>query len=175
MTTPAATSFTHAPLATLPSALVYQIMKLRCDVFIVEQELTCDELDGRDLEASTLLIYAHDAAKNADPAAGTATTATTPVVATTRILCNDDEVAIGRVAVARSHRGTGLGRELMQYAVRTCQELYPELPIYVGAQAHLERWYEQFGLQRSGENYLDAGIPHVPMRLYPEATSARHQ
>lgn len=157
MTTPA---LERSRLHALPSALLYQIMKLRCDVFVVEQELICEELDGRDLEASTWLIYALE-----NPAAPAAID--NPVVATARILVDDHQVAIGRVAVAKSHRGTGLGRDLVQYAIDVCRELHPEMGIYVGAQAHLEQWYGNFGLERAGEHYLDAGIDHVPMRLAP--------
>ena len=85
------------------------------------------------------------------------------VLACIRVLDDGDTRAIGRVATAPSARGRGLAARLMEEGIALCDGF----PVTLGAQAYLEGWYERFGFRRSGEGYVEDGIPHVPMRREP--------
>ncbi|WP_204720258.1 GNAT family N-acetyltransferase [Glutamicibacter sp. FR1] len=126
--------------------LLYSILKLRADVFIAEQRSCYPDIDGRDLDAGTVhLIVAEDG----------------KVLSTVRIMDIDScAPRIGRVATAAEARGRGLAGELMQRAVDLCA---PDAQIQLSAQTQLEGWYGKFGFQRSGEDYDDDGIMHLPM------------
>ncbi|WP_415977023.1 GNAT family N-acetyltransferase [Rhodococcus sp. 077-4] len=137
-------SLHHSPLASVDQAVLYRIMALRVAVFVHEQGIVDDiELDGADLLSTTELFWMQDDDGE--------------VLATIRVLV-DDTVHIGRVATAATARGRGLAGELIDAAL----EAYPGV-VELSAQAHLEEWYGRFGFVRVGENYLDAGIPHVRM------------
>ena len=131
-----------------PRAL-YGLLKLRSDVFVVEQECAFLDPDGRDCEAETRMLWGELDGE---------------VVATLRILRDAAELRIGRVAVLQSQRGTGIAQSMMRYALGVCAELDPVLDIVLDAQAPLEGWYGTFGFVRDGETFLEDGIPHVPMR-----------
>ena len=131
----------------LTPAELYGLLRLRVDVFVVEQECPYPELDGRDAEPTTLHLWFAD-----DD--GT-------VLSTIRVLENGEDRAIGRVATAASARGRGLSALLVQRGIELCAGR----TIDIGAQAYLESWYERFGFRRSGPGYLEDGIPHLPMRL----------
>ncbi|MGY1747585.1 GNAT family N-acetyltransferase [Blastococcus sp. SYSU D00695] len=134
-----------ARFADLTPFEVYALCRLRVDVFVVEQQCAYPELDGRDVEPTTLHLWA-----DVDGA----------VAATIRVLDDGTTRAIGRVATAPAHRGAGLAARLIEEGVALCAGY----PITLGAQAHLEGWYERFGFRRSGPGYDEDGIPHVPMR-----------
>ncbi|CAH0229490.1 GNAT family N-acetyltransferase [Rhodococcoides fascians] len=134
----------HAPLARVDQNTLYRIMALRVAVFVHEQKIVDDiELDGADLLPTTELFWMQDDDGE--------------VLATIRVLV-DDTVHIGRVATAANARGRGFAGEL----VNAARAAYPGV-VELSAQAHLEEWYGRFGFVRVGENYLDAGIPHVRM------------
>ena len=136
-----------APLRELDPKILYAILRLRVDVFVVEQRCPYPELDGRDLERSALQLWAADDA-------GT-------ILATLRLLADGEGVRrIGRVVTAPSQRGSGLGAVLMERAI----SLAGPAAIVLDAQSHLQGWYERFGFVRSGAEFLEDGIPHVPMR-----------
>ena len=135
----------RSPLVEVPAAKLYQLMMLRQDVFVVEQEAAYPDLDGRDLESSAILFWVEDNER---------------IVATLRVLSDPSERRIGRVATAASARGRGLAAELMQRAVAVCEPA----AIVLDAQAQLEAWYARFGFVRSGPNFVEDGIPHIPMR-----------
>jgi ElaA protein len=138
----------RAPFAELTPFEVYRLCRLRVDVFVVEQECPYPELDGRDTEQSTEhLWYEADG----------------QVAATIRVLDDGATRAIGRVATAAGFRGRGLAARLIEEGIALCGDA----PITLGAQAHLESWYERFGFRRSGPGYVEDGIPHVPMRREP--------
>jgi ElaA protein len=118
------------------------------DVFVVEQECPYPELDGRDVEPATVHLWFDVDGE---------------VAATIRLLDNGDTRAIGRVATAPGFRGAGLAARLMEEGIA----LAGDVPVTLGAQAHLEGWYQRFGFRRSGEGYVEDGIPHVPMRREP--------
>ena len=142
----------RAPFAELTPHQVYGLLRLRVDVFVVEQECPYPELDGRDVEPTTLHLWFE-----ADGPQGP------EVAATIRLLDDGGSRAIGRVATAAGFRGQGLAARLIQEGIALCSPL----PITLGAQAHLESWYERFGFRRSGPSYVEDGIPHVPMRREP--------
>ena len=137
-----------ARFAELGPFEVYGLCRLRVDVFVVEQQCPYPELDGRDVEPATVHLW-HEV--DGVP------------VATIRVLDNGDSRAIGRVATAPAFRGRGLAAELIAAGIELCDGA----PITLGAQAHLEGWYERFGFRRSGPDYDEDGIPHLPMRREP--------
>jgi ElaA protein len=138
-----------ARTADLDPVTLYRILQLRVDVFVVEQECAYPELDGRDLEPDAEQLWAED---------GDA------VLGTIRILVDDDALRIGRVATAGAARGLGLASELMRRGVDRCAEIDPAKPIVLDAQSHLVDWYARFGFAVDGDEYLEDGIPHKPMR-----------
>ncbi len=136
-----------APLRELDAVTLYGIMQLRQQVFVVEQQCIYPDLDDRDLEAGAVQLWAEDA----DGA----------VVATLRVLREaGGEVRIGRVATARSVRGQGVAAALVSEALDAT-----EGPVVLDAQSHLEPWYTRLGFVRDGAEFVEDGIPHVPMRL----------
>jgi ElaA protein len=124
---------------------LYGLLRLRVDVFVVEQACPYPELDGRDTEPGTVHVW-HEVDGE--------------VVSCIRILENGDSRAIGRVATAQHARGRGLSAALVRHGIDLCAGHQ----IDIGAQAHLEGWYARFGFVRNGPDYLDDGIPHLPMR-----------
>jgi ElaA protein len=137
-----------ARFAELTPFEVYALCRLRVDVFVVEQECPYPELDGRDVEPATVHLWAEVDGE---------------VAATIRVLDDGATRAIGRVATAPAARGQGLAARLIEDGIAMCEGV----PVTLGAQAHLEGWYERFGFRRSGPGYVEDGIPHVPMRREP--------
>jgi ElaA protein len=134
-----------APFAELSAETLYALLRLRVDVFVVEQNCPYPELDGRDLEPGTRHVWLADGDRP---------------VAYLRILADGPERArIGRVCVAPAARGGGHARRLMTAAL----ELIGDRPCVLDAQAHLVDFYAGFGFRRTGPEYLEDGIPHVPM------------
>ncbi|WP_328528374.1 GNAT family N-acetyltransferase [Nocardioides sp. NBC_00368] len=124
----------------------YALWRLRQEVFVVEQDCPYLDLDGRDLEPGTRHVVLTDG----DQLAGTA-----------RILDDGDVWRIGRVVLAPTHRGQGLADVIMKAAV----EAVPDRDIVLDAQSPLAGWYAEFGFVKDGEEFLEDGIPHTPMRL----------
>lgn len=128
---------------------LHALLKLRAEVFIAEQQSPWLDIDGRDLAPSTVHLWLP--APDVDGAA----------VATLRITDEGSgKVAIGRVCAAPAYRGKGLIGELMTAALaevggREC---------LLEAQSHLERMYAKYGFAREGDEFIEDGIPHVPMR-----------
>lgn len=134
-----------ASFAELDARTGYLLWQLRERVFVVEQACAYLELDGRDLEPATRHLWAEDDGRP---------------VAYLRVLDDGEGLRIGRVVVAPSHRGRGVGEELMVAAL----EVVGHRPCRLDAQSHLTRWYTRLGFETCGEEFLDDGIPHVPMR-----------
>ena len=133
----------------LTAAEMHDLLRLRMDVFVVEQACAYPDIDGRDTEPGTLHLW-H--------------TAQGAVVSTLRVLDDGDTWSIGRVATAPSARGQGLSAELVAEAIARCTGR----DIVIGAQTYLEGWYARFGFVRGGEDYLDDGVAHLPMRRQAE-------
>jgi ElaA protein len=133
--------------ADLDAATLYRILALRSAVFVVEQNCPYLDPDGRDLEPTARQVWAERDDE---------------VLATLRVLTDDGRTArIGRVATARAARGEGLAARLMDHALR----LTGELDVVLDAQTYLYEWYRRFGFERAGDDFVEDGIPHVPMRL----------
>lgn len=135
-----------APTRELDPGTLHDVLRLRQDVFVLEQECLYPDLDGRDLDPGTVQVWAEDAEGR--------------VVATLRILEDGGPVRIGRVATAMAARKRGIAAAMMAAALRETQG-----PVVLHAQSHLAHWYEGLGFAVTGSEYLDDGIPHVPMRL----------
>lgn len=129
---------------------LYQLLQLRSEVFVVEQDCVYQDLDNRDQDALHLLGILDD-----------------EVHACVRLLppglAYEGYVAIGRVVTSQKLRGSGQGRPLMQQAIAKASEVYPNTPIKLSGQQHLERYYNSLGFQAVGEPYLEDGIPHLAM------------
>jgi len=130
----------------LSPATLYGILRLRSDVFVVEQNCAYADMDGRDLEPSTLHLWLEDARGD--------------VVAALRTLDDTHERSIGRVATRADQRNHGLATALMRHAIELSAP-----PVCLKAQEYLRDWYASFGFKVSGESWIEDGIPHVPMRL----------
>jgi len=134
----------------LTVAELYGILRTRQEVFVVEQKCAYADADGLDPEASHLFAVDGDA-----------------VIACARLFApgrRRREAVIGRVVTAPSVRRSGLGRELMRRAIDAVAAAHGPTAIWLGAQKYLQRFYESFGFERDGEDYLEDGIPHLPMR-----------
>jgi len=135
-----------AATADLDAATLYRILALRSEVFVVEQDCAYLDLDGRDLDPDARQLWIEGVGA---------------VTATVRLLVEPDGAArIGRLATRPDARGAGLAARLMARAL----ELGGERAFVLNAQAPLLDWYARFGFVRDGEDFLDDGIPHVPMR-----------
>ncbi|EGD55903.1 GNAT family N-acetyltransferase [Gordonia neofelifaecis] len=138
-------------LSDLDAGTLHELLKLRVDVFVVEQECAYPEIDGRDTESTTLHFWCED--EEGTP------------VATLRVLRDvaadgTYELRIGRVCVRADHRGTGAASELIDRAVA-----------YIGrdssvmdAQSHLVGMYAKWGYLPAGAEFVEDGIPHTPLR-----------
>lgn len=135
-----------AVAAELDATTLYKILKLRVDVFVVEQTCAYPELDGRDLEPGTRQLWIERSGE---------------VVATLRVLDDGAALRIGRVATAASARSAGHAGRLMRRALA----LAGDREVVLDAQSYLSRWYERFGFEQDGDEFVEDGIPHVPMRL----------
>lgn len=139
------TDFQHLSLEDL-----YALMRLRQEVFVVEQDCPYIDADDQDQRAHHLLGWKEGS-----------------LVAYLRAFPPGEvytEAAIGRVVTSALARGTGLGRPLMREGIRCVAETWGVGPIKLSAQSHLEGYYNSLGFQVCGEGYLEDGIPHLPMR-----------
>lgn len=133
---------------------VHAMIRLRLDVFVVEQDCVYSDLDGKDLQS--IHLWAQNEKHEAGDAADAVVRLVPPGV-------SYDVPSIGRVVSRSALRGTGLGQELMERAVRACQRLWPNQAIQISAQQYLIKFYESFGFVVMGEGYLEDNIPHIGM------------
>ncbi|HET7356040.1 MAG TPA: GNAT family N-acetyltransferase [Nocardioidaceae bacterium] len=134
-----------ASFAELSAEQAYALWALRESVFVVEQTCPYQELDGRDLEPGTLHLWVEEGQRP---------------VAYLRMLSDEEGIRIGRVLVAPGSRGRGLAGVLVTAAL----ELVGDRPSHLDAQSYLAGWYTRFGYEASGPEFVEDGIPHVPMR-----------
>lgn len=132
---------------------VYLLAKLRQDVFGVEQQATDPDLDGRDLEPGTWILWAER----------TGADGTGEPVAHIRVLDDGPNLRIGRLAVRADARTGGIGRRIMRAALDLTEQIDPNRIVKIDAQAYLEDWYVSMGYVTTGEHFMEAGIDHVPM------------
>ncbi len=146
----AVSTLRQARFAELDGRTLHDLVRLRIDVFVVEQQCPYAELDGRDPDPDTWHVWAEDSG----------------VVGYLRLLTEPDRTQrIGRVCVAAAHRGTGLAGRLLARAVELASAAAPGAPVVLDAQSHLAPWYERRGFAVAGSEFVEDGIPHLPMRL----------
>lgn len=134
---------------------LYALLELRTRVFVVEQNCPYQEVDGQDLVGDTCHLLAWRDGQ---------------LLAYLRLLDparHDGQVVIGRVVIAPEARGSGLGHTLMEHALQACAARWPGVPVYLSAQAHLQRYYSRYGFVAVTEEYLEDDIPHIGMRRGP--------
>lgn len=135
----------------LSATALYELLRFRQQIFVVEQRSPYPDLDGLDPNAWHLLLRIEGLLAGYLRLLPPANAAS--------------EVRIGRVAVASERRGEGLGHRLMTEALRFCAENYPGQPVALSAQLHLAHFYRSFGFTEIGPPYDDFGVPHIDMRL----------
>ena len=128
---------------------LYDILQLRSEVFVVEQDCVYQDIDGKDAEALHIIGYNNN-----------------KIVAYTRCFPPGyyfEEAAIGRVVVKGSERKYGYGHEIMKASARAIEQHFNTSQIKLSAQQYLIKFYESHGFQTIGEGYLEDGIPHIAM------------
>ena len=128
---------------------LYDILQLRSEVFVVEQNCVYQDADDKDLQAFHIMGWLEN-----------------KLVAYTRILPPGlvyPEASIGRVVTAPADRRTGLGRLLMQRSLDEITRLFGNVPIRIGAQLYLKEFYTSLGFQQQADVYLEDGIEHIVM------------
>jgi ElaA protein len=144
-------SWYHKPFEELTITELYQILKLRNEVFIVEQNCPFQDMDGKDFKCFHLIGADSNSYE---------------VMAYTRIVpagVSYAEASIGRVVTSHKARGEGVGKALMTKSIEVLEYLYGAVPIKIGAQYYLKKFYESFGFQQVGDIYLEDGIQHILM------------
>lgn len=139
----------HHSQLTVPQ--LYALLKLRCEVFVVEQTCPYQDIDGDDLLGENRHILGWRDGE---------------LVAYARILKSEEEfepVVIGRVIISPAVRGEKLGYTLMEQILASCQQNWPQKALYLGAQAHLQPFYAHFGFAPVTDVYDEDGIPHIGM------------
>lgn len=135
---------------------LYALLALRSEVFVVEQNCSYLDPDGQDLQNDTHHLMAWQGDR---------------LLAYLRLLdpqSQGGDVVIGRVVSAPAARGQGLGNSLLAKGIEAAERLWPGLPIYLSAQAHLQGYYGRQGFVTEGEEYLEDNIPHIGMRKHPQ-------
>ena len=131
---------------------LHDLLALRQEIFVVEQECAYLDIDGFDKEALHVLFRADEKSR---------------IIAYARIapvgLIYAEHVAIGRVLVAEKFRSQGYGKKIMKFAMRMINDLFPLTPIKISAQCYLENFYTDIGFKSVGASYLEDGIPHIAM------------
>ena len=133
----------------LDTRTAYAVWRLRQDVFVVEQDCPYPDLDGRDDEPGTRHVLLRERDE---------------LLGYLRVLDDGDHARIGRVVLTSAARGRGLADPLMQAALSAIGER----PVVLDAQSPLAGWYASFGFEVTGPEFLDDGIPHLPMRREPQ-------
>ncbi len=129
---------------------LYNILRLRSEIFVVEQNCIYQDIDNKDQKA--FHFFTEKKGK---------------IIAYTRLFKPGDyykEAAIGRVIVCNTCRGTGLGHKLIEQSIIKTRELFGEnRSIKIGAQTYLKSFYEKHGFKKISKKYLEDGIPHIHM------------
>jgi ElaA protein len=128
---------------------LYSILRLRNDVFVVEQSCIFQDADNKDQKCFHLMG-----------------TINNHLVAYARIVpagVSYDHISIGRIATLLKYRGLGVGKALVDQAILQCDLLFGKQTIQIGAQLYLKKFYERFGFRTTSDVYDEDGIPHIQM------------
>lgn len=131
---------------------LYELLSLRSQVFVVEQNCVYQDLDNKDQKAF------HVIGKKGDK-----------IVAYTRVFKPGDyfkNPSIGRVVVEEANRKSSLGKDIMLASMDTIKTLFKNTTIELSAQTYLIKFYKDLGFMENGEEYLEDGIPHIRMLLH---------
>lgn len=137
----------------LSNVQLYKILKLRQEVFVVEQD--CPYLDADDKDQQSFHLVSWD-----DQGEAVAYVRLLPVG-----LSYVSYASIGRVVTAKSIRGSGGGKALMKNALVWAEKLFGDAPLKISAQSYLIKFYSELGFKAVGEEYLEDNIPHIAMVL----------
>lgn len=133
------------PGPELTARQLHDILRLRVDVFVVEQDCPYPELDGNDLQADTEHVWIDDEGG---------------IAAYVRLLAvGSDSVRVGRVVTRSDRRGESLSGRLIQ----SCLDRLGAVETRLDAQSHLVDWYRSLGYEPDGAEFVEDGIPHTPM------------
>jgi len=141
--------FTIQAFNVLDLQTLYDILQLRAEVFVVEQDCVYQDIDGYDQIAQHVLAYHQNS-----------------LVAYARILPPDtyfNEPSIGRIIVKESFRKKNIGHALMDFSLDYTDTHYPGQTVKISAQQYLIKFYSSHGFQVQGDGYLEDGIPHIAM------------
>jgi len=133
----------------LTTSELYEILQLRSEVFVVEQDCVYQDIDGKDLKALHVLGVKEG-----------------KIIAYTRLFNSGeyfDTPSIGRVVVKESERKYGYGHDLIKASIKAIVDNYNETTITISAQTYLQKFYESHGFKQIGEGYLEDGIRHIRM------------
>ena len=136
--------FSELTLETL-----YDIMRLRQEVFILEQNCPYLDADGKDIHSYHLLGYVDS-----------------ELVAYLRLVkpgISYDELSFGRILTSKKIRGNGVGKLLMEEGIKQSKILFGNIPNRISAQMYLKKFYNAFGFKETNKEYLEDGIPHIEM------------
>lgn len=128
---------------------LYKILRLRAEVFVVEQDCVYQDIDNKDQKALHVIGYKKE-----------------EVVAYTRIFGEGDyfeNASIGRVVVSKDERQYGYGHILIKESIKGIENHFETTTIKISAQTYLKRFYEAHNFKQIGEEYLEDGIPHIAM------------
>lgn len=137
------------PFESLTVDELYAVLKLRSEIFVVEQECVFLDQDGKDQHCQHLMLYQNK-----------------ELMAYARIVpagLSFTEPSVGRIVSSHAARGKGFGRELLRLAISNCIRLHGNHPIRIGAQLYLKAFYESFGFVMDSEVYDEDGIDHIEM------------
>ena len=147
--------WTIKPFEELSGAEVFEMLALRCRVFIVEQNCPYQDPDHKDRKSWHLLAMMND-----------------ECVACLRLVppgVSYKEWSIGRVVTDERVRGMGVGKELMLRGMQELAQRHGNPTIRISAQTYLVRFYGEFGFESTGKEYLEDDIPHTEMLYTPKA------
>ncbi|MFC5047778.1 GNAT family N-acetyltransferase [Aquimarina hainanensis] len=134
----------------LSTTVLYDILRLRAEVFVVEQDCVYQDLDGKDRNALHVIGYKDE-----------------KIVAYTRLFDSgayfDEATSLGRVVVAENERKHKYGHDLIIASIKAIEEHYHTSKIKISAQKYLINFYKKHGFSVVGDEYLEDGIPHVAM------------
>lgn len=142
-------NFTVKTFQELTTSELYELLQLRSEVFVVEQDCVYQDIDGKDQKA--LHVIGNKEGK---------------IVAYTRLFNSGDYFetpSIGRVVVKDTERKFGYGHDLIKASINAIVDNYNTSKITISAQVYLKKFYESHGFIKVGEEYLEDGIPHIKM------------
>lgn len=135
---------------------LYEIAKVRYEVFACEQKITCEnDFDDKDKECVHLFAIDNEGNKER-------------IVGYCRLLppgLTYKEASIGRVLVLKEYRGKNIGAEMMRVAIKEIEKHYGENKITISAQSYIKVMYERVGFKQASDEYDEAGISHIKMKF----------